>query len=84
MAEVIIYTSKHCGFCESAKKFFDQKKVPYKTVDLTKNDSLRMELSEKHNWRTVPMIFIGGEFVGGFSDLVELSSKGLLDEKLGK
>ena len=82
MKNVIIYTSSYCGFCESAKKFLSQKNIPFKTVDLSNDEELRTKLSLEHNWRTVPMIFFGDEFIGGFRELVDLTAKGLLDEKL--
>jgi len=82
MREVIIYTAKQCGFCESAKKFLIQKNISFKTVDLTNDEDLRIKLSQDHNWRTVPMIFFGDDFIGGFRELVDLTAKGLLEEKL--
>jgi glutaredoxin 3 len=83
MKEVTIYTANYCGFCESAKRFFEQKQVPFKTVNLELDPELRESLSRKHNWRTVPMIFIGSDFIGGFQDLIKLDSTGKLNEKLG-
>ena len=74
MPKVQIYTTRYCSFCESAKRFFEQKKWDYEEIDLTNNHDLRDELSQKHVWRTVPMIFIDGEFVGGFTELVARES----------
>jgi len=36
------------------------------------------DLKEKLNFRTVPMIFIGGKFIGGCSELIELNESGEL------
>ena len=80
--KVKIYTTTYCGYCDSAKRFFEQKNIAYEAIDITSNDDLRQKLSIKHNWRTVPMIFIGDEFVGGFQDLIKLESKGDLESKL--
>jgi glutaredoxin 3 len=82
MKEVTIYTTNYCSFCESAKRFFQQKKISFKTVDLSADNELRESLSSKYSWRTVPMIFIGDDFIGGFQDLIKLDSKGELDKKL--
>ncbi len=40
------------------------------------------EFVQKHNHRTVPMIFIGEEFVGGYDNLMELNDSGKLQEML--
>lgn len=75
MKKVVIYTTQYCSFCDSAKRFFEQKGWNYEEIDLTSDHDLRQELSEKYSWRTVPMIFIDDEFVGGFTDLVARDSK---------
>lgn len=33
-------------------------------------------MKKKHNWKTIPLIFVKGQFVGGFSDLMEKIGKG--------
>ena len=71
MPKVVIYTSNYCSFCESAKRFFEQKNWDYQEINLSDKPELRQELSEKHSWRTVPMIFIDDKFIGGFTDLVK-------------
>jgi glutaredoxin 3 len=80
--KVKIYTTSYCGYCDSAKRFFEQKNIAYEAIDISSDHDLRQELSTKHKWRTVPMIFIGDEFVGGFQDLIKLESKGELENKL--
>ena len=46
-------------------------------------DELRAQLVEMSGGRrTVPQIFIGGEAIGGYSDMMALHQKGQLDPKL--
>lgn len=75
MPKVKIYTTNFCSYCQSAKRFFEQKGWDYEEIDLSADNDLRMELSQKYSWRTVPMIFIDDEFIGGFSELVARESK---------
>lgn len=70
MPKVVIYTTSFCSYCQSAKRFFEQKGWNYEEIDLTNNPELRQELSVKNSWRTVPMIFIDDEFIGGFTELI--------------
>jgi glutaredoxin 3 len=79
MADVTIYTSSTCPLCWAAKQLLSSIKTPFKEVLLDQDPELRMRLSEENDgWRTVPMIFIGEKFIGGFSELNMLHQKGEL------
>ena len=81
--EITIYSTQVCPYCVAAKRLLQQKGIPFKEVDLSNDDSLRQKLSqENQGWRTVPMIFIGSEFVGGYTELAGLDKRGELDKKL--
>ncbi len=73
-----IYSTPVCPYCQAAKALLDSKELPYKDIDLSNEAELRSKLSEKHNYTTVPMIFINDEFIGGFSELQQLEQKGKL------
>lgn len=79
MAKVVIYTTRVCPYCISAKKLFERLGVSFEEVGLDSNPELRMKLSAENNgWRTVPMIFINNKFMGGFDDVSALHSQGKL------
>jgi len=80
--KVTLYTSAYCPFCRRARDLLKQKQVSFKEVDLAQNPALRENLSQKTGWKTVPIIFIADEFVGGADDLVRLENRGELDRKL--
>ena len=79
---VTVYTTQYCPHCRRAKYLLDHKGIEYTEMDLTQDDALRSQLEEKTNWMTVPMIFIGQEFIGGADELYDLESKGELDQKV--
>jgi glutaredoxin 3 len=82
-ANVIIYLTTYCPYCEMAKKLLDRKGVTYTTIDVTGNDALRLELVDKTGGRrTVPQIFINDVSIGGYDDLAALDKAGKLDELL--
>ena len=56
--------------------------VPYEEIDVLEHQDKREEVSKKYNWMTVPMIFIGEEFVGGFDDVSALAKDGTLVKML--
>jgi len=81
MREVKIYTTNVCPFCVQAKRLLTQLKVPYEEINLEDKPALRQKLSEENNgYRTVPMIFIDGKFLGGYTELAALHKQGKLIE----
>lgn len=79
MREIIVYTTPICTYCHAAKRFLSQRSLPFQEVDLGDKPDLRQKLAQEHNgYRTVPMIFIGSHFVGGYTDLIALDKEGKL------
>lgn len=80
--KVTIYTTRYCPHCTRAKALLKSKNVTFQEIDVTDDTAKREEASRRTGWQTVPMIFIGEEFVGGADDLYALEEKGQLDSKL--
>jgi glutaredoxin 3 len=71
--DVKVYTTEYCGYCVAAKRLLDQLSIPYQEIRVDKEPETRERLSRENNgYRTVPMIFIDGKFVGGFTELSTL------------
>jgi glutaredoxin 3 len=83
MKAVEIYTKESCPFCVRAKQLLTQKGVAFVEHNLEGKPDELEALKKKTGWRTVPQIFIGGELIGGFSELSALEFSGKLDERLG-
>lgn len=82
MKTVLIYSRAVCPYCDMAKNLFTAKNIDYIEKNAEENMEEFMLLAEKFSHRTVPMIFIGDEFIGGFDNLKALQDAGTLDEKL--
>ena len=79
MKEVKVYTGSNCGYCTAAKKLLQTAGIAYEEIGLDDQPELRRKLSEENgHYRTVPMIFIDGKFIGGFTDLQTLHKNGQL------
>ena len=76
---VTVYTSNFCGYCVAAKRLLQRDEIPFEEVDLSGDPARRAELVTQTGWRTVPMIFIDGELIGGYQELAALRSGGGLD-----
>ncbi len=84
MSEVVIYTTRFCGFCHRAKALLDSKNALYKEIPVDGNPSLRAKMTEDSGQRTVPQIWIGEQHIGGCTELYQLEHKGQLDALLQK
>ena len=69
---------------------FAKYEIPYLSVDLdsvayqkdNKGGMIRAALREKTGSRTIPQIFIGGQFIGGATELFDSQKEGDLAELL--
>ncbi|MDO5652247.1 MAG: glutaredoxin 3 [Moraxella sp.] len=84
MVAVTLYTKPTCPYCIGAKQLLDSKGISYTDINITSiSDEERNALSQKTDgYRTVPQIFIGETFVGGFDQLNQLNRQGKLDDML--
>ena len=83
MKKVRLYTKNSCPFCDAAKRLFKSLNISFDEINLEHDMEERMRLSEANGgWRTMPMIFIGDEFIGGYDDTKALHTKGLLLAKI--
>lgn len=79
MVRVTIYTTAICPFCVAVKRMFDSLEIAYEEIPLDADPTLRQRLSEETGgWRTVPMIFVGDRFIGGFAEVRSLHNQGRL------
>ena len=81
MAMVKIYTTPTCPYCMQAKMLLKNKGQAFEEVnmyDVTTEE--RQALAQKtNNYRTVPQIFIGDNFIGCYDQLAGLERQGKLD-----
>lgn len=82
MRPVVIYTTRFCPYCISAKQLLDRKQVEYREISVDGNPALRAEMSERAGRTSVPQIWIGDTHVGGCDDLYALERQGKLDPLL--
>ncbi|MFT5133331.1 MAG: GrxC family glutaredoxin [Gammaproteobacteria bacterium] len=74
MTTVEIYTKSWCGFCRMAKAILIDENITFEEIDVTFDNDKELEMIERSGRRTVPQIFINNEPIGGYTDLMQLSS----------
>jgi len=82
MADVTIYSTAWCAWCDRAKRLLDRKGIAWREVDveLEWNDYDRGRLEKISGFTSVPQIFIGDTHIGGYDDLAKLENSGKLEE----
>lgn len=70
--EVVVYgrSTPFCSYCENIKTLLKEKDVSYEYKDISDEDVFEEYMTFK--LRTVPALFIDGEYKGGFTEAKEL------------
>jgi cysteine synthase A len=87
-----MFALEWCEFCWSVRRMFTAYRIPYRSVDLDsvpyqKDDwggQIRAALAARTTWKTIPQIFVGGEFIGGATDVFDAWKSGKLPKLLEK
>ena len=85
---IVLFALEWCEFCWSVRKLFAKLDARYKSVDLDsveyqKDDmggKIRAVLAARLGVSTIPQIFIGGEHVGGCTELFDAVREGRAQE----
>eukprot|EP00471_Norrisiella_sphaerica_P001965 CAMPEP_0184481594 /NCGR_PEP_ID=MMETSP0113_2-20130426/3150_1 /TAXON_ID=91329 /ORGANISM="Norrisiella sphaerica, Strain BC52" /LENGTH=145 /DNA_ID=CAMNT_0026860809 /DNA_START=229 /DNA_END=666 /DNA_ORIENTATION=+ len=85
--QVMIYSKSYCPFCVKVKDLFTNQLGVTPTVielDEQPTDELESTLKELTQQRTVPQVFVNGEFIGGCDDTMRAANSGKLQEFMSK
>jgi glutaredoxin 3 len=81
---VVVVTNTYCPFSKDVKQFLGVQLVVKTHVihinEMEDGDEIYKYLSKKENFKTVPMIYIRGKFIGGCDQLRALHENGVLEK----
>ncbi|MBI3542760.1 MAG: glutaredoxin 3 [Deltaproteobacteria bacterium] len=81
MKKITVYTMNYCPYCVAAKKLLQSKGLAFEEVLVAEDDNATWKRLEKETgYKTMPQIFVGEKFVGGYTELAKLDSSGELDQ----
>ena len=83
MAQVKMYCTSSCPFCNNAEKLLLSKGVEIEKINTEEEAEEFAEIVAQIGRDSVPQIFIDGKHVGGFDDISELDMDDELDPMLG-
>jgi cysteine synthase A len=89
---VLMFALEWCEFCWSLRRLFARFGIPYRAIDLdsaawqpdARGLRLRAALTARTGMPTIPQVFVGGELVGGCTDVIEGLRAGDLPSRLGR
>ncbi len=81
-SHVVIYSSPLCAYCEAAVRLLKMKETAFLEINVVQNPLSRVEMVKLSGRKTVPQIFIGGQPIGGYTELNELEITGKLSSLL--
>ncbi len=89
---LVLFALEWCEFCWSLRKLFATCSIPYRSVDLDstayqqddRGGQIRSVLAARTGSRTIPQVFIGGEYIGGATETLDMYKDGRLQRLLAK
>lgn len=63
---VIIFTTPTCTYCNMAKKYFRERGIKFKDIDVSRDMAAARDMVRRSGQQGVPVIDIGGKIVVGF------------------
>ena len=83
MANVKIYTTDFCSYCDAAKHLLDKIEVAYEEINIHGDPTMRDQIEKLTGRRDVPQIFIGDQYIGDDDNLTALVNSGEIQSLLG-
>ncbi len=88
---ITVYSKEHCQFCKKTKDFLEKYKISFVEVHLDSSDEERyvkerddlISRTGGHH-KTFPFIFVGNQFLGGYTDLIRAYNTLTLHELCSK
>jgi cysteine synthase A len=89
---VVLFALEWCEFCWSVRNMFKAFDIPYRSIDLDSlayqennwGGQIRAALNARTGIKTIPQVFVGGEFMGGCTELFDAHNDGSLGTLLEK
>ena len=87
---VVLFALEWCEFCWSLRKLFAACGIPYRSVDLDssayqvddRGGQIRSVLAARTGSKTIPQLFVAGEWIGGTTETMAAFKQGRLQELL--
>jgi glutaredoxin 3 len=66
MSKVLLFSTSTCSWCRRAKRYFREKRVPFKEINVERDPDAARDIARKTGQKGVPVIKIGSKWIVGF------------------
>ena len=66
MSKVLLFSTSTCSWCRRAKRYFKDRGVPFKEINIERNPDAARDIVRKTGQAGVPVIKIGSKWIVGF------------------
>ncbi|CAN5824388.1 glutaredoxin family protein [soil metagenome] len=66
MTKVVLFTTPSCSWCRRAKKYFRENRIPFKEINVEKDERAARDVVKKTGQMGVPVVKIGNRWITGF------------------
>jgi glutaredoxin 3 len=66
LSKVLLFGTPTCSWCRRAKRYFKERRVPFKEVNIERDPDAAREIARKTGQTGVPVIKIGNKWIVGF------------------
>ena len=70
--KIVIYSADWCSGCVSAKRFLEEKNIPFEEINIDSQGISRNRLMELTGRLAIPTIVVNEKVIGGYTDLMKL------------
>ena len=72
MDKIVIYSADWCSSCVTAKRFLEEKNIPYEEINIDSQGISRSRLIELTGRLAIPTIVVNEKVIGGYTELTKL------------
>ena len=72
--EAKVYSASYCAWCSKAVQFLESEGLKVRIVDITDDQDERHMLIERTGQKTVPQIWIGDAYIGGYDRMMKMAN----------
>ncbi|HFE64273.1 NrdH-redoxin [candidate division KSB1 bacterium 4484_188] len=65
-ARIILFTTPTCSFCRAAKRYFIEKRIKFREVDVSRDQRAAKDMMRRTGQMGVPVILINNRPIVGF------------------
>jgi glutaredoxin 3 len=81
LARIVVFGAEYCSFCNRAKSLLEKANANFEYLDVEEEPVLvqLQQLQRELNYKTIPMVFIDRQFIGGYKELYQMVHSRQLD-----